>query len=52
LLSALLLKEPEYFLLKAIIDSVIAEFAKKENLVDLNLRALEAGRAAVFGKKD
>jgi 2-oxoglutarate ferredoxin oxidoreductase subunit gamma len=37
---------------EAIIDSVIAEFAKKENLVDLNLRALEAGRAAVVGKKD
>ncbi len=37
---------------EAILDSVIAEFAKKENLVDLNLRALEAGRAAVVGKKD
>jgi 2-oxoglutarate ferredoxin oxidoreductase subunit gamma len=30
----------------AIIDSVTAEFAKKATLVDLNLRALEAGRAA------
>lgn len=37
---------------EAIIDSVIAEFAKKEKLVDLNLRALEAGRAAVVGKTD
>ena len=37
---------------EAIIDSVIAEFTKKEKLVDLNLRALEAGRAAVVGKTD
>ena len=29
-----------------LIDSVTAEFAKKEKLVDLNLQALEAGRAA------
>lgn len=37
---------------EAIIDSVIAEFAKKENLMDLNLRTLEAWRAAAFDKKD
>jgi len=45
-------ERPGILSFEAIIDSVTVEFARKEKLVDLNLRALEAWRATAVGKKD